>query len=72
MIKGVQSALNFSGAQNPQFADKQGLGRVGLAAFCLGALWGLAAAAVILHVALRGWEVTIAVRLPVLHCTGVH
>ncbi|KAG5192263.1 Isoprenylcysteine carboxyl methyltransferase family-domain-containing protein [Tribonema minus] len=56
MIKGIQDRLNFVGVENPQFADRCGLGKVGLAGFCLGAAFGVAACVVCCNLYLYGLQ----------------
>jgi hypothetical protein len=41
LLDSVQSCLNFEGAVNPQFAERKGLGKVGVAGFALGTFLGV-------------------------------
>lgn len=41
MLDAIQRILNFEGHSNPQFGDKHGLGRVGVAGFITGLVFGV-------------------------------
>lgn len=41
MLDAIQSALDFEGYRNPQFSRKDGLGRVGVAGFVTGLVFGV-------------------------------
>mmetsp|Transcript_15535 Transcript_15535/g.23143 ORF Transcript_15535/g.23143 Transcript_15535/m.23143 type:complete len:262 (+) Transcript_15535:117-902(+) len=54
-IRSIQSRLSFGGSTNPQFSDRTGLGRVGVAGYLLGLTSGIGIALVTFHLFMNGF-----------------